>query len=90
MGLRNRSVERLALLSRNAELERSGLTAAIRAGEGSCAPGRAAVDLLEVAELREGRLVAQRHVDEAVVRQRRHRRDCGRLLAAAECAGADE
>ena len=90
MRLGNSSVESLALLGGNAELERGGLAAAVAAGEGSCAPGRAAVNLLEVAELREGCLVAEGHVDEAVVRQRRHGCDRGRLLAATLRARADE
>ena len=38
----------------------------------------------------EGRLVAQRHVDEAVVGQGAHGGDGGALLAAAEGAGGDE
>lgn len=44
-------VECLALSSRNGELERSGLARAVAGSEGACAPGRTAVDFLEVGEL---------------------------------------
>jgi hypothetical protein len=44
-------VKRLALRSRNVELELGGLAGAVAGGEGSCAPGGAAVDFVEVGEL---------------------------------------
>ena len=59
--------EVLALESGELELERRGRARAISAREGACAPWRAAADLAEVSELREGRGVAERDEDDAVV-----------------------
>lgn len=51
MRLGNSLVKSLALCRRNVELELGGLTGAVAGGEGSCAPGGAAVDFVEVGEL---------------------------------------
>jgi hypothetical protein len=48
--LGNSLVERLALRSRNIELQLAGLAAAVAGGKGACAPGGATVDLVEVGE----------------------------------------
>lgn len=50
MRLGNGLVESLALGSGNVELELGGLARAVAGGEGACAPGGAAVDLVEVGE----------------------------------------
>ena len=57
--LGNRLVERLALDGGNLELERGRGAGAVSASEGAGTPWRAAADLREVRELREGVLVAK-------------------------------
>lgn len=48
------------------------------------------MDLLEVGKQREGGLVAQRHVEETVVRESAHSSNGGRFLTTTESAGGDE
>lgn len=48
------------------------------------------MDLVKLAEEREGRLVAQRHVDDAVVGESAHGGDVGGFLAAAWGGAGDE
>lgn len=50
MRLGNSLVESLALSGGNVELELGGLARTVAGREGTCAPGRAAVDLVEVGE----------------------------------------
>ncbi len=62
-------LEELAALSLgDLDLQGAGLPGAGGAGESARAPRRAAVDLLQVGQLGEGLAVAERHVDDAVVR----------------------
>jgi hypothetical protein len=82
--------ESLALSLSNAELERRGLAGAVTGGEGTSAPRRATVDLIEVGQVGECVLVAEGNVDEAVVSKGAHGGDAGRLLATTLGAGADE
>lgn len=58
--------------------------------EGTGTPGTTAVDLLEVGELTEGGLVAQRDVEETVVSKGAHGTESSRLLATTESASGDE
>lgn len=57
--LGNSLIERLALDSGKLELERRCSAGAVGASEGAGTPRRAATDLREVRELREGVLVAE-------------------------------
>lgn len=83
-------VKGLALDLGNLELLGRGLTAAIASCEGTGAPGGASVDLGQVGQLGKGLGVAQGHVDDAVVGQRRHGGEGGGLLAAAGRGRGDE
>lgn len=58
--------------------------------EGTSTPGATTVNLLEVGKHREGGLVTERHVDEAVVSESAHGGNDGGLLATTEGAGGDE
>lgn len=83
-------VELLALESGDLQLQLGGLARAISTSKGTGAPGRAAVNLLEVGQLAEGLGVAEGHVDDAVVGEGGQRGNGSGLLAAAESAGRDE
>ncbi len=58
--------------------------------EGTSTPGATTADLLEVGKNREGGLVTERHVDEAVVSESAHGGNDGGLLATTGGAGGDE
>ena len=88
--LGNGLVERLALSGRNLQLLGRRHARAIAVGESTRAPSRAATDLAVVTEKVEGSLVAERHVDDAVVGEGAHGRDSGALLSTALGRGADE
>lgn len=83
-------IEGLALGLGNLELEGSGLAGAIGTSKGTGTPGATTVDLLQVGQEREGGLVAQRHVEEAVVGEGAHGGNGSRLLATTEGTGGDE
>lgn len=72
------------------KFELRGLARAIGAGEGTSTPRRTAVNLVKVCQEREGRLVAKRNVNDAVVSEGAHGSNVGRLLPATRSAGGDE
>jgi hypothetical protein len=104
--LGNGLVKGLALCGCDAELELRGLARTVASGEGASAPGGAAVNFVEVGELGCERsvgsflknyrghtkrgLVSKWHVDEAVVRQRRHGRNASALLSTTLGTGGNE
>lgn len=83
-------VESLALRGRELNLLGRRHAGSIAVGESAGAPGGAAAHLAVVAEDVESGLVAQRHVDDAVVSQGAHGRDGRALLPAALRRRADE
>lgn len=90
MGLSNRLVERLTLSLSNVKLKLRGLPATITSGESTSAPRATTVDLIEVSQHAERRLVSERDVDETVVHKRAHAGDSGSLLAATEGTSRNE
>lgn len=58
--------------------------------ESACAPWGATTDFIKVGQRLERSLVPQRHIDDAVMRERTHRRDGGALLPSALGSGGDE
>lgn len=54
------------------------------------APRTPAMHLLQVRQLPERRLVPQRHIDHAMMREGAHGRDASRLLPSAQAGGGDE
>ena len=79
LDLGDRVPEELAVGSAELELEGRGRTRAVRTRESASAPRRATADLSQVGEQREGRGISERDEDEAVMRERRQRRDHRRL-----------
>ncbi len=84
------AVESLALLSGKLELVLGGLARAITSREGTSAPGAAATDLRKIRKDGECSLVAEGHVDEAVMSQRRHGRNGCAFLTTTLGARRDE
>lgn len=76
--------------SGNPQLELRGLAGAVTAGKGTSAPGGATVNLVQIGKVGECGLVAQWHVDEAVVGEGAHGSQAGALLATTLSTGGDE
>lgn len=83
-------VEGLALSLGDLDLEGGGLARAVGTSEGTSTPGATTVNLIEVGQQREGGLVAQRDVDEAVVGEGAHGGQSGRLLTTTGGTSGDE
>jgi len=90
LGLGDGLVEGLALGLSELELKSRGLARAIGTGKGTSTPGATTVNLVQVGEEREGGLVAQRNVDEAVVDKGAHGGQSSGLLTATRGSGGDE
>lgn len=72
------------------KFELRGLARAVGAGESTSTPGRTTVDLVKVCQEREGRLVAERNVNDAVVSEGAHGSNVGRLLPTTRSASGHE